>query len=636
MLQSIRDKAQGIVAWVIVSLIIITFALWGIDRYALKGGNSDIAAKVNGHKITWREVENLSQKYQNYLSQSNPKMLAQLDPKLLRQHVQHQLISSIALQTEAKKKGFLISEDQIIKEISNNPQFQEDSKFSTSKYEQFLKHNMLTDSDFENRIESKMLIDQLYDGFNLSSFTLDNELNRIMELIFQKRDFGYTIIPIKKFFKNINISDEDIKKYYKQHQHLFVAPEQVKIAYIELALDEFAKSININEEQVEEYYQKHQALYESPEEVEVRHILINAPLGSDDEKSGEARAKIEDLLAQIKLGADFKELAKKHSDDTSSAIHYGNIGRITKGQTVVEEFEKAAFELKNPNDISQVVQTQFGYHIIQLINKQESYKKPYQEVRDLVAKQYRQEQAETMFTDKGEELANLAFENTDSLQTVARKMGLPIKETNFFTKKGSPQGIASIPAITEVAFSEDLLGKTKNSNLIRVDDEHYVILRVVDHIAAKPQTIEEVWNDIKTKLVNNAAMDKAETLGKEILEKLPSISPCKLAKEHGLEWNIERDVERSNSIIDPYILQKAFTIQKAKDQKINYVGFKLPAGNYVILSLSAITTGNTNQENDQLKDQFKKHLVSTLGQMEFQLYERALINQASIKVEKLD
>ena len=634
MLQSIREKTQGMLAWGIIVLIIVVFSLWGINNYSRGfGRGGSIAAKVDGKSITWREVEYLAEKQRQHLLESNPQLLNQLDPKFLRDQAQMYLAQQLALDLQAKKQGFLISEKQVIKQIASDPKFQEQGKFSADKYKQFLHEISDNEETFTDKVRSSMVLNQLRNGFIASSFILKNEIERIRELFFQQRDFGYLIVPSSKFKQEVSISKEEIKKYFNRHQHLLIAPEQVKLSYVELTVDALAKNIPVTDDILKEYYQKHETLYTVPEEVEVRHILINAPKGSDFEKSGEARAKIDDIMAKIKLGEDFVNLAKQYSQDPISAVNGGKLEKIGRGQTVAE-FETAAFGLTKEKEISEVIQTEYGYHIIQLLKKYGSYVKPYGSIHDLLVENYRRETAESQLADKGEELANLAFEYPDSLQYAAEKMQLSIQETGLFSKD-NVDGIASIPAVAKAAFAKDMLKQKRNSDLIKVDDERYVVIRVKEHVTARPLKLAEVKDKIEETLILEITKKRAENFGKMLLTKLQEgNAPHAIAKEVNLEWITKQNVERNDNKINPALVQKVFALPKPEANKPIHVGFSLLSGDYAILTLQNVKLSD-KVNNAKMQEQFQQQIAMIIAQTEFQLYEQAMIEQAKIKIESL-
>lgn len=632
MLQRIREKAQGFLAWSIIALIIIVFSLWGINNYSAGFGNSKIAAKVDGKNITWKEVDYVTEMQRQYILKSNPQLLGQLDIKDLRAQAQQYLVQQTALDLQAQKQGLVITEQQITKRIATDPAFQENGKFSAAKYKQFLAEIAHNEAMFSEKVRSGMLLEQLSAGINAATFVLDSELDNLKQLIFQQREFGYLIVPTSKFNKDININEEAITQYFQQHQHMFIAPEQVKLAYLELTIDSLAKQVTVNDEVLHDYYQKHENLYTIPEAVEVRHILINAAKGSDLEKSGEARAKIDDILAKIKLGAKFIDLAKQYSDDKISAIEGGNLGKIERGQTVAE-FETAAFALTKEGEISEVIQSEYGYHIIQLIKKYQAYLKPYDMVKEQLAENYRREIAETQLTDKGEELANLAFEYSDSLQHAAEKMQLAIQETELFAKDTGGDGIANVPAVIKIAFAPEMLKQNKNSDLIKIDDERYVVARVIQHIPARALELAEVKSQIIEALTLEATKKQAALYGAALLAKLNNgNTPYAIAKEAGLEWSIEKNVDRNNSKLKPEILQQVFNLPKPEADKAINFGFQLATGDYVVLALQKVKISE-QANNEQIKQQLQQQLIKFLAQTEFQLYGQALINKAKITIQ---
>ena len=634
MLQILRDKTQGLVAWGIIALIVVVFSLWGVNNYSSSNSaNGTIAAKVDGKKITWPQIDKLVERQRQYLAEANPTILNQIDANTLRMEARQYLIQQLALDSQTKRLGFVISERQVAKRISTDPVFLENGKFSALKYKDFLHKIAESEASFTDNLRAGMQLDQLRHSFLQASFVPERDVNTIMDLFFQQRDFGYLVVPANKFGQSVVVKQEDVEQYFNQHQHMFVAPEQVKLAYVELSLEQLAQAVEVSEEKLQEYYQKHAALYTVPEEIEASHILINAPTNSDLLKSGEAKAKADDIYAKIKLGEDFHALAKKYSDDTISGSNGGGLGRIGRGQTV-DAFDKAAFALANPGDLSEVVQSEYGYHIIKLQKRHPAYVQPFAKVRNQLVANYKREVAESMFPEKGEELANLAFEFPDSLSKAAEKMQLQIQETALFGKSQNLEGIAAIPEVAKVAFSEEMLTKSRNSDLIKVDDEHYVVVRVVEHVASRSLALNEVQDKITNTLRQNSLQKQAAEFGDKLLAQLKAgDKPYAIAKAVDLEWHVAKDVERSDAKLDPMLVARAFALPKPASKQPVTVGFALSNGDYAVLSLRRVKASAKAKEQ-QIQQQFQKQLAQAFAQKEFQLFELALIKNASISVPK--
>ena len=632
MLQIIRERAQGIVAWTFVIFITLTIAMWGSDNYSIKSTNG-VAATVNGQKITWEQVDNLSKQYLQYLSLSNAKFFTQINSEILKQQALKDLVMQVAFNSQTQRLNLLISDEQLIHKISTDSTFQEDGNFSTDRYKLILRQAAQSEEDYERKLHMQMIKEQLKGALVASSFMVDAEIERIMSLWLQKRDFGYVIVPVNRFFTIKRIPQYEVEKYYQQHQGTFVVPEQVQLSYVQLDLNELGKTFVADEQILQDFYERHKASYVVAEEVHVRHILITALNDSDAEKSGEARAKIDDLLMQIKLNADFESLAKKYSEDIDSALKGGDIGHVGRGQ-VVKSFENIAFGLENPYEVSEVVQTESGYHIIQLLSKKKAYTKPFETVKMEVELYYRREEAEHQFLEKCEELANLAFENPESLKVVAESTGLSIKETGFFGRGGGDD-IGNVQEVVEVAFQRDMINQIKNSDLVCLDAEHYIVFRVKNYLPARSQTLEEVHSDIEVKLQDNKAAEQAKALGEEILAALmQGEAPYKLSKMNRLEWVSQKDIKRTNNDVNPVILQEVFELPKPNRHQFSYKGFTLSNGDYAVLSLSTVHE-DISGKNRESKLLFKSQVVSALGQFEYQLYEMGLINQVDFKFEQL-
>ncbi len=630
MLQVIREKITGIVAWTVVILIALAFGLTGLDSFGLSGNNT-IAAKVNGQKISWQVVDDL---YQNILREqmANGNIdLASIDTKQIKKQIRDKLVNHFAIIAETKKYGFLVDDSEVLQVIMQVPQFQQDGQFSIELYKKLLQQNGNTQAGFQEELQQTILLNQAKQGLLTSSFIMKDEMKQAIRLVKQKRTIGHTVIPKKKFISSVSASDKQIKEYYENNKDTFQSSEEVKVAYLELTIDDLMSRVEILESALKDYYNQHLGRYTIPEMVNVRHILITASKDSDNDKSGEARTKADDLLAQLKLGKiDFQGLARKSSDDKVSAEKGGNLGWIGKGDVELE-FEKAAFALKNKGDVSGIIQTSYGFHIIQLADKQKEEIRSFSDVQTEVEAQYRREKAEDQLTEKAEELASLTFENPSSLQVAAESLNLTIKETEAFSRDGG-KGIAKSQTFIDAAFNEDLLVEDRNSDLVRIDDENYVVLRVKKHIPSKQQEQSAVTATIKDILISLETEKQAKALGDKFLAGIrQGKSPYKLAEQHGLEWLVNKNVGRDDIELKQEVLLTAFTIPRTAVDKQNSV-FKLSSGDYSVVAVSQIKEGVLEGSEKDAEDQHIKFLSQQVGQLEYSLYENHLATKADIKL----
>lgn len=630
MLQNMREKSQGLMTWVIVLLIIGAFAFFGLTDYFQIGDNKSFAARVNGEKISWKEVatmtERLSRQYGN-----------QVDPNTLKEQVRTGLVQRTALMHKAKALGYQVGDQQIANALLQIPAFQVDGKFSKERYIKILSEASYTDIGFRKELSHDILLGQLEQGLTFSSFTLPVELNQTIALLDQKRDFGYLSIPAKHYEKNVLVSAEDIKSFYENHKTNFVKPEQVSVEYLELSVDELAKQVVVSKDEVLAYYNEHQSSYSAPERVRVRHILISAPK-EDATADKEANKKAESLLVQLKeKNKNFSDLAKENSADPGSAEKGGDLGWFTRGQ-MVPEFEQAAFELKKTGEISGLVRTQYGYHILQLVERKNAEVRPFKETESLVEEQLKREKAQLLFAEKGEQLAKLAFEQTDALASVAEQLGLKLKNTELFSKEGGQKGISSNPEFVKAAFSDVVLKQRHNSEPIKLTDSATAILRLKTHEPAVQQTLELVKNQIKERLTAEAAKLKIKELGEAIVKRIQNGSkPIDIAKEQKLEWKTKSGVSRmpSQDAMDRNIVMAVFQMSsESTAEKPAVKGFNLPTGDYIVLAVTQIKPGDLSKLDQGTQNAYRQSFNEVSSQLEFSLYANQVLKESKIQMSK--
>ena len=632
MLEWMRLKLKGIVIWGIISIITIVFLLGTGDYLFNRNSNNKIAATVNGQVISTDVIDSIyTEQIKQYHSTKKSYGNLNLDPQQIKNHIITQLVNQSAITTGLLHSNFIINDEYLIQTVKTNPQFQENGKFSPEKYNNFFKHAPFTELQYQKFLHEYLLVEQLHNSLSLSSFIPKNEIDNFITIWNQTRDFGFVTIPFKKFTNKPNthqeINEQEIENYYNSNSESYVKHETCKIAYLDISTASFMEQIAVTQNELNKYYQEHINLYTLPELVNVRHILIPVPKEDSQDKSDAiAKVQIEDILTKLNSGQNFAKLAKQYSQDQGSAINGGDLGWIGKGETE-PNFEQAAFSLNKSGDLSSIVKSKFGYHIIQLIDKRKSKIKSFEEILSQVTENYKEELAQTKLQNVIEEIENNSFEQED-LSHIASKFDLKVQFTGPFTSHGDPKNILSYNEIVIAAFDEKNLHK--NSNLIKLANDRFIILRTIERQPAIKKTLSEAHDEIKQTLQVTKAKQKIQQQGLILAkELLNSPHPNKLVTSYGLEWNIINKATRDTKNINPEILKIAFTLKKPKAQQ----SFTLNNGDFVIiqlLNINHIEDKSTNQSVKQISEQ----LTMLQEQLEQQLYEKDLIDTAKIKIFK--
>jgi len=632
MLQAMHDRITGWIAWIIVGALVLVFALWGIDSY-IKSEAKVYAAQVNGVEISvpefQRALENQRQRLRQSLGDNYDSVV---NNKELRKRVLDQLIEQELLVQAANKAGMTVSSPMLAARIRAINAFQEKGKFSEARYHQLLSRQGLPIPVFEAQMRRSMLINQLASGVVDTASVSDYGLDRIYALQDQERKLAYLVIPAERFKSQVKVSDAEIAAYYKQHKSEFMAPAKVKIAYLELDVNEIAAQEKVSEDALKQAYKNQKSQFVTPAQRQVRHILIAVPKDADKKAVEKARKKAEDILKKLHNGASFAALAKKDSDDPGSADKGGNLGWIRQGE-MVAPFDKAAFSLKK-DQISGLVRTRYGFHIIEVTGIRPSHQQSFADVRSQLAEQLRQQKAENDFYDKQQKLANLTFEHPDTLEHAAKALGLPIKHTDWVTRnQGS--GIAKDAKIRAAAFGHSVLSGGNNSDPITLGKNHLVVLRDEKTEPAKQLTLKQVHDKIAARLKTQKQQQRAREEGEAMVAKLrKGASLDGIAKQLNLKVMDPGFIKRGDAHDPDAIVRKAFQLPHPAAGSASVAGLGMGSKGYALVQVSDVKDGNPKTLSKKERTKLRKSVDSFYGKMEFNALIAELKKNATIDIPK--
>ncbi len=586
MLQSIREHAQGWIAGIIIGLIILTFALWGINSYFSAASKVDVA-QVNGVGIS-------QQKFQRELANSRRQLQQMLgdraDPSLFegaafKQQVLDRLIDQELLRQVATEHGMRISDAQVAAAINSFQAFQVEGSFSQTQYERTLRNIGLSPLAFEQQMRIDMMLEQLRMGVADSPIVTRPDVEELLRLREQQRSFGFAILRADGFRDQVQPSEEDLEAFYQAHRDDYMTEEKVAVEYVVLSLEEMAKQVKVTEEELKRFYEENKTSWTLPEERNASHILIKVAADASEEEVEAARKKAVELLDRIRKGESFEELAKKASDDAGSRENGGNLGWFAKG-FMVPGFDEKVFEMEK-GELAGPVRTTFGWHIIHLNDIRPARVEPFEKVRKKVEEAYRKKEAEALYYDKADELATLAFENPDSLEEVADSLGLELKQSGLMTRVGG-EGILAENKVLDTAFNPELIAERVNSEPIELEGNRLVVLRVVDHQSASHKPFEAVREQVREDYVSARAKELARARGDELLARLRSGEERgSVIDSAGLKWNEVKRVTREAEDIQRAVLRAAFRIGRPGDRPL-YEGVPMGAGDYALVEVTEV------------------------------------------------
>lgn len=590
MLQSIRNHIQSWISWLIVGFIILTFALWGIQDYMGGGANAAVAS-VNGEEIKLDDFQRAYQRERERLRQalgSNFDTLSQ-DEARLKQQLLERVIRERVAQQAARDLGLRVSDAELAAYIQALPEFQDNGRFSSARYEQVLRSAGLTKQGFEALQRDDLLFAQLFAGLRDTAFVSAHQFDAAVRLQHQQREVSYLVIPADKFKDAVQVDDKAVQDHYAEQRERYTTPEQVSIEYLELAGADIAAGIKPDEETLRRQYQerKAQGAYDSPEQRRARHILISVEASADEAARAAARAKAEGILQRLKRGEDFARLATEVSQDPVSAPKGGDLGWF--GRSVMDKaFEEAVFALAL-GGLSEPVLSPLGWHIIKLEESRPAHSKSFEEVRPELEQAERQHEADRQFFEQYETLKNLVFENPDTLDVASRELKLPLKTSAWFGQSGG-EGIARDPKVVAAAFSDEVLARGYNSELIETGANHVLALRIKERKPAAQRPLDEVRAEIIAQLKQEAMQRRARQSGEELQKRLAQGEDAEtLARQLGFTWVQAGMVGRVDAKLPAPVLRAAFTLPKTQPA---LGGARLDNGDYALVRVTNVREGD--------------------------------------------
>ncbi|GIU24365.1 SurA N-terminal domain-containing protein [Shewanella schlegeliana] len=616
MLEKIREGSQGVIAKGILILVILSFAFTGVSSYL--GSSTEVAAAtVNGEEISNSALEQAYQNERSRLEQQLGDMFATLAAddnymQSVKQSVLERLVAEKLLDQNAAELGLRVSDAQVIAAIKAEPAFQTDGHFDNDRYQAILRQLGYQANSFRDMMRTDMTRRQLVATLVGSEFVLPGEAKYLADIQGQTRDIDYKVIDATPFLADISVTDEQIKTYYDSNLDQFIRPEVVSLDYIELDANKLAKDVKVTDAEAQAYYDEHKANYTQAEKRLAAHILVQA--GDDD---AAAKAKAEAIYKQLQDGADFAEVAKTESEDTFSGEQGGQLDWFEAG-VMEPEFDTALFAL-NKGEYSNVVKTNFGYHIIKALDIQAGAQAPFADVKEKIVAQLQDKQAVDKFYELQQVLADTSYEVPDTLSEAAKDLGVDVKTTVEFTRANPPE-LFQNPELLKEAFSSNVLLDGMNSDVLEVAPNHVVVIRVNTHKAAGTMELADVRNAIANRLKQEQANEAAR---KQAQEAMTAVEASGVTAD----YLVKDKLARFEQDIDSAIVNKAFAMaQPAGKPSVDTVAL---ANGYAVVVLKQVNPAEGVDAS--LLDALKQRLSSQYSENDY----RAVIASLKAKGEVL-
>jgi peptidyl-prolyl cis-trans isomerase D len=628
MLQKIRDKATGWIAYAIVILISIPFALWGLNEY-LGGAPARVVAEVNGVEISerafQREYQNQRQQLAAMFGGRIPSGL--VDDSVLRENALQLLIRRELVAQMADKKGFRISADAVASEIRAIPGFQRDGVFDPERYRQVLDAQRRSPAQFEVLVAQAMLLEQFERGYQQGTFLPGPMLEDYLRLRHERRQVSLHTVPAEAFVDSIEIDDEQVARYYEQHGDAFRSPERMRLAYLLLDEAVLREEVGVLEEDLRREYELRMDQYTRPEERRASHILVRIPEDAGADAIAEAQARAQGLSQRLADGEDFARLAAEASDDPLAERSGGDLGYVARGD-MDANLEAVLFTLRE-GEVSQPVRTRLGFQLVKLMEIRPPERTPFEEVRDEVEAEYRSRRVEGLQIELTERLLTESFEQPGSLDAAAEATGIEIRYTDWFSREGAREGIAAEREVLRAAFSEEVRAG-RNSDLIDLPDGSVVVIRMHEYEPAAPRPLEEVAGEIRLQLLWEKARAMAEAAGAQALERLREGAAFSeaVAELAGVGAE-EKWVTRDSADVPAPALQAVFTLARPTEGAPLHGGVAVDDGDYTVFSLYRWEPGEADAAG---LEQAAGQLSGLYGGLEFEALYRALEADSKIRI----
>ena len=622
MLDKFRSYAQTKAAQVILALVLIPFALFGIDSYLNQAGNNLSIAKVDGYKIALPEYNRAIENVRNRMMSEGKKVdPAMFDSFEFKESVVDGLITKQLINNDIKKSQFKITDQQLSQYIIGMPDFQKDGKFSQELYDKVLQNNQLNPKKFEESIRNDLLIQQVRDGLQKLTFIPPNNLTETLKATSQQREVTVAEFKTKEYMAKANISEKDMQAFYDQNKSKFLAPEQVKAEFVVFSLTSILPSITVSEDEVKAFYKTNADKYQNQQQREASHILIAASKNAAPAEKSKAKAKAEDVLGQIKKNPkQFEELATKYSQDPESAKKGGDLGAFGRGM-MVKPFDDAVFSMK-VNEISGIVESDFGYHIIKL-TKVIGEGGGFDAIKPQIKAELIYQKAQDKYAALAEDFSNKVYEQSSSLDVVSKKFNLPIQKTDWISRNESDKFFKN-EALMNALYSKESIKDRRNTEAIEVTPNNLISARVVDYKAQSTKPFAEVKKSIEDYLKFEAAKKLVATEGEAALKSVADAS-------RKIDWQATVLVDRKNTKgLSQAVTNHAYKMPT--DKLPSYSGFVDGNNGYVIVKVSKVAF--PNDDNEESKKEFASSYTEALSSEYLSAYLKGLKAKSSVSVNQ--
>ena len=571
------------VTQLVLALITLPFAFFGVDYYFRGGDNSQTVASVGKNKITQTDFDNALRDQQERMRQAlgSNYDATMLDSPQVRYALLEQLINQRLLENRARSDRFRVSDTQLAQFIAALPPFQENGKFSADKYREVLASQNMTPLSFEQRVRGDLVMSPLQDPIVGGSIAARSSVMRYLRLLDQKREVATATIAAEPFEKSVKVTDDRIKAFYEKNPKAFETPEVARVEYLLLTQDAIAAQVKLDPAEVKQAYEANASHYTTNEERRASHILIAVKSDASDAEKAAAKQKAEEIAAKARAKPDsFAELAKTYSQDPGSSAQGGDLGAFSRG-AMVKPFEDAVFSAQ-VGDIVGPVKTDFGYHVIKVTGITPPHVQSFDEVKPRIEAELKRQKASQKFAAAADQFQNLVYEQADSLAGAAKALGLTVQTTPFVTRDKIQTIAMGSAKFVQALFSPEAIQSKRNTEAIEVAPNALMAGRIVEYKPATPKPLADVKDEIRQQLTRQAASEMALAAGREKLALLGQ------GKDAGVAF--DKPVALTRNQVQPGMTAEALKrIFEADEAKLPaYTGAQNEAGGFSIYKVEKV------------------------------------------------
>jgi peptidyl-prolyl cis-trans isomerase D len=631
MLQALRNKIHGWPAAVVLGVSVFAVAFFGIESYFVSRVDTFVA-KVDDHEISQQDWQSRMTELRQQIAATpnSPYTVADLEKPELKQQILDGMINQVLLQKANTDLGLAVSDMAVRDTIGTDQGFQVDGRFDPGTYRAVLASQGMTPAMYEAKVRTGLATQMLPEAISATTLVSDADVDNFFRLHGQQRDLRFVDLP-RPSLTDANVADSEIDAFYQAHVADYTTPEQVSVQYLEVKQSEL-KVGEPTDEQLHQYYDKFKQRYAQPEQRLASHILVNVPKNATPDQQKAALEKAKKLAAEA-TPENFAKLAADNSDDLGSKRSGGDLGWLEKGVTT-PAFDAALFALKK-GDVSKepILSPDEGYHIIWLRDAREGDAKPFAEVRGQLASDWAKAEGERLYNEKAGQLADLAERNPGSLDAAAKELGLEIKTSPLFGRKGG-EGIPSDPKFIQAAFGDDVVTQGNNSSLVQVGQGDAIVVHLAKHNAATAQPLAAVKDVVRQRILDQRVDTLAKKQADDLIAQLAkggdvaALAKAPVQTAAGLTRNKLGDAKD----VPPAVLREAFSLPRPAPGKAAWSAVRIDNGNYAVVSVDKVTDGDPSKVDKATRDGLRGQMMDAMARAVTMEYVNALRAKAKITV----